>query len=185
MSQQLSAAVGEAIRQYVPLHPQMAVMDFGAGTGLVCTQIAELVKNIAAVDISEAMLEKLRTKPELQGKVACFKQNIMQHPLDQQFDLIISAMAMHHIADTDKLVQCLAAHLKPGAMIALADLDSEDGSFHAPHIKGVYHAGFDRAALTQIFAQHGFKDIDFVTAHRIEKEEKNFPVFLLTATKSA
>jgi len=40
-------------------------MDFGAGTGLITSQVAPLVKKIVAVDISETMLNKLFTKPEL------------------------------------------------------------------------------------------------------------------------
>jgi len=50
------------------LHEQMRVMDFGAGTGLISSQVAPLVKKIVAVDISEAMLNKLVAKPELQEK---------------------------------------------------------------------------------------------------------------------
>ena len=65
----LSSAIGSSILEHVSLHDQMRVMDFGAGTGLITSQVAPLVKKIVAVDISEAMLKKLVPKPELQGKV--------------------------------------------------------------------------------------------------------------------
>ncbi len=44
-------------------------MDFGAGTGLICPQTAAHVEKITAVDISQALLEKLGAKPALQNKV--------------------------------------------------------------------------------------------------------------------
>ena len=65
----LSSAIRSAILEHVSLHDQMQVMNFGAGTGLITSQVAPLVKKIVALDISEVMLNKLVSKPELQGKV--------------------------------------------------------------------------------------------------------------------
>ncbi|NIV32583.1 MAG: methyltransferase domain-containing protein, partial [Anaerolineae bacterium] len=67
--------------------------------------------------------------------------------LERQFDLIVSAMALHHVEDTERLLQRFHQHLSPGGGIALADLDQEDGSFHPPEVEGVFHDGFDRTAL--------------------------------------
>jgi len=69
--------------------------------------------------------------------------------------------------------------------VALADLDSEDGSFHPPETQGVFHAGFDRDELGATLARHGFGDIRFVTAHTVVKEQGSYPVFLVTASKRA
>ncbi|MEZ7974877.1 MAG: class I SAM-dependent methyltransferase [SAR324 cluster bacterium] len=65
MRTNLSSDIGSAILEHVSLHDQMRVMDFGAGTGLITSQVAPLVKKIVAVDISETMLNKLFSKPEL------------------------------------------------------------------------------------------------------------------------
>ncbi|HED12781.1 MAG TPA: class I SAM-dependent methyltransferase [Gammaproteobacteria bacterium] len=180
---QLSSAVGASILEHVPLHERMQVMDFGAGTGLICSQIAQRVEKITAVDISEAMLEKLAAKPELRDKVETVCQDIVKAPLEYRFDLIVSAMAMHHIEDTHLLVRRFAEHAKPGALVALADLDKEDGSFHPEGTEGVHHHGFERAALQEILEECGFKTIRFFTAHTIQKEERSYPVFLVTAEK--
>lgn len=181
--QRLSAAVGAAILERIPLHKEMRALDFGAGTGLISSQIAPRVKSIVAVDTSEAMLNKLAAKPELRGKVEIVRQDITEEPLSEQFDLIMSAMAMHHVKDTDNLIRKFAEHLKPGASIALADLDKEDGSFHPEETAGVFHFGFDRDELRIILEKYGLGEIHFLTAHTIDKEEKKFPVFLVTATK--
>jgi len=181
MVQALSAAVGSSILEHVPLNDQMSVMDFGAGTGLISSQIVPFIRKIVAVDTSEAMLGKLADKPQLQGKVETVCQDITDKPMDEKFDLIMSAMAMHHVEDTPKLIQRFAEHLKPGALIALADLDKEDGSFHPKDMEGIFHFGFDRAELQIILEKNGFSEIHFFTAHTVIREEERFPVFLVIA----
>ena len=184
MRTKLSSAIGSSILAHVSLHEQMRVMDFGAGTGLISSQVAPLVKKIVAVDISEAMLNKLVAKPELQNKVEIVCQDIIEKPIADNFDLIMSAMSMHHVKDTSKLIQRFSEHLNPGASIALADLDKEDGSFHPEDSEGVFHLGFKRNELQIILEKYGFREVQFVTAHTINKEEKKYPIFLVTATKS-
>ena len=180
---QLSKGTSSAILENINFNDQMQVMDFGAGTGLITAQVAPHVGSITAVDISQSMLDKLEEKTSLQDKVKTVCQDITKQPLDQKFDVIMSAMAMHHVEDTALLMQRFSEHLKPGAKIALADLDSEDGDFHPAEIEGVYHDGFDRDALQSILEKNNFKDIKFVTAHTVNKEVKSYPVFLVIATK--
>ena len=184
MVKALSLGIGSAILDNVSLDDSMHVMDFGAGTGLITAHVASKAGKVTAVDISQAMLEKLAAKDELQGKVDIVCQNIIEQPIDTRFDLIVSAMAMHHVEDTDKMIKRFAEHLKPGAQVALADLDEEDGSFHPEDVQGVYHAGFARDAFSEKLAAHGFKDIRFVTAHTASKEEKDYPIFLVLANKA-
>ena len=129
------------------------------------------------------MLEKLAAKPELKDKVHIVCQDITRQPLEKKFDLIVSAMAMHHVEDTAHLVKTFALHLETGGKVALADLDTEDGSFHPEDIEGVYHHGFDRDALQTILEQNGFADVEFFTAHTVNKEGKDYPIFLVTATR--
>ncbi|MGB8224827.1 MAG: class I SAM-dependent methyltransferase [Polyangiales bacterium] len=180
---QISAGVGRALLERVALRDDMAVMDFGAGTGLICAQVAPHVRRVYAVDVSAAMLEQLAAKPELQGKVDTMQIDILATPFPHKVDLIVSAMAMHHVEDTGRLLQAFADHLAPGGKVALADLDSEDGSFHPPDTEGVYHHGFDRDGLRAQLEVHGFSDIDFTTAVEVDRDGKRYPVFLVTATR--
>ena len=180
----LSIGIGSAIHANVNFNQRMVVMDFGAGTGLISTQIANRVEKVIAVDVSQAMLDKLMVKEELHGKVEALCRNILENPLLDRFDLIVSAMAMHHVENIDQLIKCFAEHLKPDAMIALADLDEEDGTFHPADIQGVYHKGFNRDAFRSILSKHGFTNIRFVTAHTVFKGEKAYPVFLVLANRA-
>jgi cyclopropane fatty-acyl-phospholipid synthase-like methyltransferase len=181
---QLSKEVSAAILENIDLNDQMQVMDFGAGTGLITSHVLPHVKNIVAVDISKAMLDELISKTDFHGKVEIVCQDITEQPLDIKFDLIMSAMAMHHVKDTNLLIQRFAEHLNSGAQVALADLDAEDGTFHPQDIKGVFHDGFERDNLKSILEKNGFKDIQFITAHTVNKEVKSYPVFLVTALKT-
>ena len=180
---QISEGVFAAMRARVPLEASMTVMDFGAGTGLVAGKLAPHVKEIVAVDVSPAMLEQLAKKPELAGKAEVVCRDLLESPLSRTFDLVVSAMAMHHVLDTERLARTLFAHVAPGGRVALADLDSEDGTFHPPATGGVFHHGFDRAALGALLAEAGFSDVRFETACEVTRDERRYPIFLVTATR--
>jgi len=185
LPQQISEGVSAAIRAAVPLRQDDVVMDFGAGTGLVCGKLAPEVGRVLAVDVSEAMLAKLAEKEALAGKVETICQDILTQPLGRSVDLVVSAMAMHHVEDTDGLLAALFAHLRPGGRVALADLDKEDGSFHPPGIEGVFHDGFDRAPLGDKLRAAGFVDVAFRTACEVGRDGRSYPIFLVTADKPA
>ena len=183
MKQILSQAIGGAMVQKVSFQPQHHVMDFGAGTGLICSAIAPHVQSIAAVDISPSMLERLAEKTELQGKVTTVCQDILDCPLKDKFDVIVSAMAMHHVQDTNAMLQNFYDHLKEGGIVALADLDAEDGSFHPEDIEGVFHDGFDRSELQSKLERVGFRDVHFETVTTVYKDDKTYPIFMVMASK--
>ncbi|MEA1920856.1 MAG: class I SAM-dependent methyltransferase [Campylobacterota bacterium] len=184
MRTQLSNNIAKTLMHEVTLTPSMHIMDFGAGTGLLSSHVAPKVAKIAAVDISAGMLNELSQKEELKAVVHPYCQNILHDPLDEDFDGIISAMALHHVEDTDEILQVFYDHLKPGAFIAIADLDKEDGTFHSMGNEGIFHFGFERDGLQKQFEKLGFKNVSFTTAHTITKEDaKSYPIFLVTASK--
>ncbi|HSQ69137.1 MAG TPA: methyltransferase domain-containing protein [Steroidobacteraceae bacterium] len=179
---QISAAVGPLLRSSLDWDDGMQVMDFGAGTGLLTSHVAPLVAKVVAVDTSPSMLESLAEKQELRDVVEPRCQDILIEPLGEQFDAIVSAMALHHVQDTDRLFGRFREHLKPGGQLALADLDTEDGSFHPPDTVGVYHHGFDREELGRKLEAAGFEAVRFQTAAEVTREDgRTYPVFLATA----
>ena len=180
---QISQAVGQLL-QSLDWDPSMQVMDFGAGTGLIASAVAPHVSRIVAVDISPSMLDALAAKETLRDKVDCRCQDILESPLGERFDAVVSAMALHHVENTAAAASSFAEHLKPGGLLALADLDREDGSFHEAGTEGVFHHGFDRRELQSTLEAAGFREVRFVTALEVEKEGKgSYPIFLVTARK--
>lgn len=183
--QDLSKNISQAILDNTVFTEKTIVMDFGAGTGLISSHIVDKVRAISAVDISQAMLEQLTKKDSLKDKVTAFCQDISYEPLDHKVDTIVSAMALHHVEDTKNILESFYSHLNDKGSLSLADLDSEDGSFHPPEAQGVFHKGFNRRQLQNLLEEVGFKQVKFTTAYNFIKEDKtNYPIFLVTAHKS-
>lgn len=183
LPQRISEGVSAALFARVPLHEDHVVLDFGAGTGLLSGRVAAKVARVLAVDVSPAMLEQLAAKVDLAGKVEPVCHDLTKAPLGRHVDVVVSAMALHHVEDTLGLLRALIGQLVPGGRVALADLDREEGDFHPPGIEGVYHRGFDRDVLASQLRDAGFVDVVIDTACVVEKEGKAYPIFLATAAR--
>lgn len=183
MRRQLSLNISRAMIENGAFDEKMSVMDFGAGTGLIAGNIVDLVDRILAVDISESMLAQLSQKEELKDKVDILCQDIVVEGIEQRFDRIVSAMALHHVEDTGRACQRFYAQLHKGGKLLLADLDKEDGTFHPAGIEGVFHWGFARDELKKMLENTGFSNVHFETVMVVPREGKEFPIFLVTADK--
>lgn len=183
----LAKGVVAAIREAVPLSPDMTVLDFGAGTGLVTLGLSSFTGRLTALDASQEMLRVLEGKLKALGvaNVQTLWCDITKTPLAAaQFDLVVSSMALHHIPDVPQTLRLLRPALRAGGWIALADLDAEDGTFHTD-ATGVYHQGFDREAVRRWLQASGFSGVAAREAHRIVRSSDNgrtreYPVFLVT-----
>ena len=94
---------------------------------------------------------------------------------------------LHHIEDTAAALRGdLGALLRPGGRLALADLDTEDGSFHDPDAEGIHHLGFDRDASPRLSRRLPASSTwRCRTAHVYDERARfGFPMFLLTATRT-
>jgi len=180
---QNAKGIAEYIIKNIKLKTDMKIMDFGAGTGLLSYFIAPYVHTIVAVDNSPSMLEKFKEKaPEFKCKIEMLELDLSQNDIDEKFHGIISSMTIHHLEDTKALFVKLYNMLEKNGFIAIADLDSEDGSFHSDNT-GVFHYGFKRETLELIAKEVGFKNIRFELASTIKKPQANFTVFLMFAEK--
>lgn len=181
----LAHAVAEAISSRVPLSRERNVLDFGCGTGLVTLELAPQVGSISGADTSPGMLTTLAGKAKSQGL------SVRLLPLGAEgtgdlggpYDLIVSSMTLHHIADVPALFSRFLQHLNPGGQVALADLDEEDGTFHEV-AAGVHHQGFPRKCIQDWLKAAGFREIQVETAAITAKEGKDYPVFLATARRA-
>ncbi len=168
-------------------------LEFGCGTGLVTMEIAPLVKTLSAVDTSSAMLSVLQEKIKTSGlssiETICTD---LSSPSDtfaaeKTFELIYGSMTLHHIDDTAGFLIRISRLLSPGGMLALADLEQEDGMFHDDPLEKVHH-GFDHGVLAAMLKAAGLETILFETIYTFNKTNKSgataaYPVFLVTARK--
>jgi 2-polyprenyl-3-methyl-5-hydroxy-6-metoxy-1,4-benzoquinol methylase len=186
----LAHDVADAIIREVSPTREMDALDFGCGTGLVTLRLQPLVRTITGMDSSEGMLAVLGSKVRGQGLVnvrTLFTNLETGGKVSGRYHLIVSSMTLHHVPDPAGLITQLSGALLPGGTLAVADLDSEDGSFHGDNT-GVLHLGFDRARIRGLFEQAGLTAVREVTAAVVIKEiekkgRREFPVFLLIGKK--
>jgi tRNA (cmo5U34)-methyltransferase len=180
----LARSVAKAIGMRLPLTRDQSVLDFGCGTGLVTLELASLVGSITGADTSPGMLSELAKKAEAQGiHLRMMPLNAMgDGDLGGPYDLIVSSMTLHHIRDVPALFDRFAGQLRPGAHVAMADLDEEDGSYHGDSA-GIHHLGFRRADIHAWLKEAGFQEILLETATMTRKEGRDYSVFLATARK--
>lgn len=188
----LMKAIGEAIVRAAAPTQNMAVLDYGCGTGLIGLYLLPFVRNVTGADNSEGMLDVLRKKIAADGlygmKATRLDLEKDAVPSDR-YDLIVTGMAMHHIADTDRVLRAFHEMLRPGGMVCLADLDTEPGTFHSgPSAASAHHHGFDRQELKQRLGRLGFVEASDSTVVTFSKPvesggEAEFSIFLITAKR--
>jgi predicted TPR repeat methyltransferase len=174
--------IADAINAKITLKDHMDIMDFGVGTGLLGFEIATRVKKVYGVDTSTQMLAKLQEKNTSELNIEPINRDIVKEPLTQTFDGLVSSMTLHHVEDLKAFFDVIYTNINDNGFIAIADLESEDGTFHSDNT-GVFHFGFDEKELCSIVKKSGFKDVKFKNINTINKQHRDFGVFLLTATK--
>ena len=190
---ELTSAVGEAILRQVQPTRGMDVLDYGCGTGLLGLFLLPHVRSVTGADSSPGMLKVLEDKIRSGGvqRMRTERLDLGHDPVpDSRYHLIVANMVLHHVDQTETLLEAFYRMLLPGGVLAIADLDTEPGLFHGPDVaSSVYHHGFDRNALKDRLYRAGFVDVKDVTAHVIRKpiasgEIRDFPVFLIVAHRS-
>lgn len=173
--------IARSMLERIDFEPSMELLDFGSGTGLLLERIAPRVGKIVAVDTSEAMNAQLAAKRDaLDCALEILDVDLVEDDLDRRFDGIVSSMTIHHIEDIVGLFRTFYALLREGGFMAIADLDSEDGSFHSEDA-GVFHLGFEREALLDMARAAGFANPEISTASVVRKPQRDYPIFLLVA----
>lgn len=169
------------IAELIAVNDNDAVLDFGCGTGLLGFNFIGKAKTVTFADTSKGMLEQIIKKAE-RFQIRNYKTlNVTENAITEKFNIIVSLMAMHHIADTDKTVRALAGNLLQGGYICFSDLDVEDGSFHYPDVAP--HNGIDRNIIIENLTAEGINIMYNETVHidtkTVRGKVKEFPVFLI------
>jgi 2-polyprenyl-3-methyl-5-hydroxy-6-metoxy-1,4-benzoquinol methylase len=181
-------AIARAVKEAVSLSPEMRAVDVGGGTGRLSILLADMVGSVVVTDPSAGMVKVAQERIAAAGRgdrLRAVQLDLTTDRLDGVYDVVWSSMAFHHVQDLDGLLRSVAGLLVNGGRLCIADLDEDpDGAFHADKADFDGHHGFDRQRLTERLAGAGFADVKFVDATTIRKDDREFGVFLCTATKA-
>ncbi len=188
--ERMNRDIASAIQSEIPLCRDMNVLDFGCGTGLLTMYLQPQVAAVTCLDSSRGMLDILEKK--ISALEPC-NVKTMHLDLDEggrlegRYDLITSSMALHHVRNIQPLLDQFYATTANGGHLCIADLDPENGLFHAGNHTGVFHDGFDRTELHEAFGRAGYVDVHDRTATTILKPvpdgAREFTIFLMTGRK--
>jgi ubiquinone/menaquinone biosynthesis C-methylase UbiE len=184
-TERAKAVANEMLRR-VPLAPSMRAMEYGCGTGQLSFMLRAHLGDVTLADLSDGMLDVAARKIAAARDPAmhAVKLDLIVDPMPARFDVIYSAMTLHHIPDTDAILRRFREALVRPGYLCIADLDTEDGSFHGLDVNDV-HLGFDRTKLAAQARGAGFAAVDFTTAHVMTKavagKPRAFPIFLMVA----
>ena len=121
-SQQGLAGAGEweTLRKLLPDFKDKRVLDLGCGYGWHCIYAMEHgASSVVGVDISHKMLEVAKEKTHFpQVEYKCCAIEDVEFP-EESFDVILSSLAFHYVADYEILVKKIYRILKSGGKLVL------------------------------------------------------------------
>ncbi|KAJ6257520.1 hypothetical protein Dda_7305 [Drechslerella dactyloides] len=169
-----------------------AILDLGAGTGLLSLALAPHASSILSVDPSSGMISALNAKlakPDAPQNITPLHALLTSadSPLlptspsggRQRFDLIVSNLVLHHVPDIQAFIKLTFDLLNPGGVIALTDYENtgpEARKFHPEDkIPGVEHHGILRAEIHKMLFDADFVDGSVETGWVMRKPVERFP----------
>ncbi len=154
-----TGAVRECAIRKAYLHPEMVVADVGAGTGFMSRGLAPLVKQVYALDGSQAMLDVARKNLEQFDNVEFRLADGLALPLpDASLDAVFANMYLHHCPDPLAALQEMARTLRPGGRLVITDLDAHTHTWLQTEMADVW-LGFERAQIRDWFEQAGLVNV--------------------------
>lgn len=124
-------AENERMLEAIAVRPEEVLIEFGTGTGNFAMQAATRCKQVIAVDVSEAMLDRARAKAAAAGleNIGFVHAGFLTYiHAGDPVDAIVSSLALHHLPDFWKGVALsrLNEMLKPGGKFYLQDVILEE-----------------------------------------------------------
>ena len=174
----LANLVCQAVEKQLDLLSDKEILDFGGGTGLLALPLAKQAKSVTLVDISEKMLEQARLKAEQQEikNIQFLEQDLLENPLEKEFDLIVVSRVLHHMPDLDAVLSLFHQYLKEDGRLLIADFTKTEANHH----------GFELTELEKQLIENGFSSVHSQILYSAEDlfQGNYSELFLTVAPKS-
>jgi 2-polyprenyl-3-methyl-5-hydroxy-6-metoxy-1,4-benzoquinol methylase len=180
-----SEAIAAMLKSKLPEKHPIKALEYGAGTGLLSFQLMDKFDDIVLMDNSQEMIKVCLEKKEYYNAshIRPVWIDLEYNDFNEKFDVIYCQMVLHHVDNTEVILDKFQTMLNPGGILAIADLYTEDGSFHGPEVK--VHFGFDPDELIGKLNQLGFHHGEYKTCFVVKRPNGfEYPVFLLTSEKN-
>lgn len=120
-----SAYVGrqvDAVVAFAGLRPHMRILEVGCGMGRYTLPLVRRDFNVAGLDISPALLERLREQ-DGGARVITHCASVFDHPseLDSAFDAVIGFFILHHLEDLVDQLRSIRRMLRPGSRVCFLE----------------------------------------------------------------
>lgn len=166
-----------------------SLIDFGCGTGLLGFHLKDHFKSVFLVDSSKNML-KIADQKITESKILNVETIISNgfNAVVGKHSAIVTLMTLHHIKNIEDFFSNAHDNLEENGVLIIADLVTEDGSFHK-HIKDYDgHNGFDVIELSNIAINAHFEVQSIEEYYDIFQDNYNdmntrYPLFLLVLKK--
>ncbi|MEA5370274.1 class I SAM-dependent methyltransferase [Vibrio parahaemolyticus] len=156
-TEQFAQSVFAQLQQLTQLDG-IKVLDFGCGTGQLSQLLSPIVKDIVALDASEAMIEELDKKELLNVEPvvdALSRGLVAQHPAFRgQFDLVVASSVLAFVDDVELSLDIAHSLLNEGGYFVHFDWVAEseqDGFTLSRSENALSNAGFVDVEAKKVF----------------------------------
>jgi ubiquinone/menaquinone biosynthesis C-methylase UbiE len=135
------------------------ILDVGCGTGILTATLAERSAEVVGVDPAPRMISKANGGRS--GTGAWFlvaSAESLPFP-DASFDGATASLTVHHWEDAERGLIEIARVLRPGARLAIAEMDLPGPVRRFLRLLGSPHAGWSRYELAGLLYRSGFSRV--------------------------
>ncbi len=159
------------------------VLDMGSGTGLFAAFVLEKYKNahIMMIDLSEGMLDVARKRFAKHPDFRYITADYTAYPFEEKFDIIISALSIHHLSalQKEKLYKDCFLMLRPGGMFLNADQvlspdPQTEGMLSRLWKKEIERSGIDNKELEKAYDRQVYDDPSTLTDQLLWLKQAGF-----------
>ncbi|HCH2596024.1 TPA: class I SAM-dependent methyltransferase [Vibrio parahaemolyticus] len=169
-TEQFAQSVFAQLQQLTQLDG-IKVLDFGCGTGQLSQLLSPIVKDIVALDASEAMIEELDKKELLNVEPvvdALSRGLVAQHPAFRgQFDLVVASSVLAFVDDVESSLDIAHSLLNEGGYFVHFDWVAESEQ-----------DGFTLSRSENALSNAGFVDVEAKKVFDITSDGQNMSVLM-------